>query len=138
MGLFRSSMRDKHVRSYSDRELFKRYIKRLASYRKNIVFIALFIVIQAIAAVTSPLLIGFITDELGQTSPRYVLIIIAAVALDRLRHHRVVCVGARDVDLASEGLAARLADLLRGALGAFAVDVGDAELRPFFGQELCG
>jgi len=79
VGLFRSSMRDKHERSYSDRELFKRYIKRLSLYKKNIVLIALFIVIQAIAAVTSPLLIGFITDELGQTTPRYVLIIIAAV-----------------------------------------------------------
>lgn len=72
-------MREKHERSYSDRELFKRYIQRLASYKKNIVLIALFIVIQAIAAVTSPLLIGFITDELGQTSPRYVMTIIAAV-----------------------------------------------------------
>ena len=72
-------MREKHERSYSDRELFKRYIQRLASYKKNIMLIALFIIIQAIAAVTSPLLIGFIADELGQPSPRYTLTIIAAV-----------------------------------------------------------
>ncbi|MBK5113889.1 MAG: ABC transporter ATP-binding protein [Candidatus Heimdallarchaeota archaeon] len=79
MGIFRSSMRDQHERSYSDRELFRRYVKRLSPFRKNIVLIALFIVIQAIAAVTSPLLIGFITDELGQAAPRYVMIIIASV-----------------------------------------------------------
>jgi ABC-type multidrug transport system fused ATPase/permease subunit len=72
-------MRDQHERSYSDRELFRRYVKRLSPFRKNIVLIALFIVIQAIAAVTSPLLIGFITDELGQAAPRYVMIIIASV-----------------------------------------------------------
>ncbi|MHA1213138.1 MAG: ABC transporter transmembrane domain-containing protein, partial [Candidatus Heimdallarchaeota archaeon] len=79
MGLFRSSMREKEERTYKDRELFKRYIKRLAPYKKNIVLIALFIVVQAIAAVISPLLVRFIADELDQTAPRYVLTILAAV-----------------------------------------------------------
>ncbi|NHK30349.1 MAG: ABC transporter ATP-binding protein [Asgard group archaeon] len=79
MGLFRSAMRDKHERSYSDRELFKRYIKQLIPYKKNIALIALFIVIQAIAAVSSPLLIRFLTDELGLATPRYVMTILAAV-----------------------------------------------------------
>ena len=79
MGLFRSALRDKEERNYSDKELFKRYIKRLAPYKKNIVLIALFIVFQAIAAVISPLLVGFVTDELGLATPRYVLTILAAV-----------------------------------------------------------
>jgi len=79
VGLFRSALRDKEERNYSDKELFKRYIKRLAPYKKNIVLIALFIVFQAIAAVISPLLVGFVTDELGLATPRYVLTILAAV-----------------------------------------------------------
>ncbi|MHA1556372.1 MAG: ABC transporter transmembrane domain-containing protein [Candidatus Heimdallarchaeota archaeon] len=79
MGLFRSSMREKEERTYSDRELFKRYVKRLVPYKKNIVLIALFIVIQAIMAVIAPLLVGFVTDELGLAAPRYTLTILAAV-----------------------------------------------------------
>lgn len=79
MGLFSSAMREKEKRNYSDRELFKRYIKRLSPYKKNILLIALFIVIQAITAVLAPLLMGFVIDELGQTAPRYVFTILAAV-----------------------------------------------------------
>ncbi|MCE7745740.1 MAG: ABC transporter ATP-binding protein [Candidatus Heimdallarchaeota archaeon] len=78
MGLFRSSMREKHERSYSDRELFRRYIKRLASYRKNIMLIALFIVIQAIATVALPALIRYLTNELDGGSPDLVFTILAA------------------------------------------------------------
>ncbi len=79
MGLFRSAMRDKDERTYRDRELFKRYIKRLSPYKKNIVLIALFIVLQAITAVILPLLVRFVTDELRLAAPRYVLTILAAV-----------------------------------------------------------
>ncbi|NHJ05235.1 MAG: ABC transporter ATP-binding protein [Candidatus Heimdallarchaeota archaeon] len=79
MGLFSSAMREKSERTYSDRELFKRYFKRLVPYKKNILLIALFIVIQAITAVLSPLLMGFVTDELGLVAPRYVFTILAAV-----------------------------------------------------------
>ena len=78
MGLFSSSMRVKHERNYSDKELFNRYAKRLVPHKKNIVYIALFMVIQAIAAVTAPLLAGFVTDELISTTPNYVLILLAA------------------------------------------------------------
>lgn len=72
-------MRDKDERTYRDRELFKRYIKRLSPYKKNIVLIALFIVLQAITAVILPLLVRFVTDELRLAAPRYVLTILAAV-----------------------------------------------------------
>ena len=79
MGLFRSSMRQEDERQYKDRELFKRFAKRIAPYRKNILLIALFIVFQAIAAITAPLLVGFATDELILTDPRYTLAILASV-----------------------------------------------------------
>ena len=78
MGLFSSSMRVKHERNYSDKELFNRYAKRLVPHKKNIVLIALFMVMQAIAAVTAPLLAGFVTDELISTTPNYVLTLLAA------------------------------------------------------------
>ena len=79
MGLFRSSMRQEAERQYKDRELFKRFIVRIVPYRKNILLIALFIVVQAIAAIIAPLLVGFVTDELIVTVPRYTLTIIASV-----------------------------------------------------------
>ena len=73
MGLFRSSMRDKVQRSYSDKELFGRFIKRIAPYKKNITLIAMFMVIQAITAVITPLLAGFVTDEMELVNPSSVL-----------------------------------------------------------------
>ncbi|MCE7745743.1 MAG: ABC transporter ATP-binding protein [Candidatus Heimdallarchaeota archaeon] len=79
MGLFRSSMREEEKRTYKDRELFKRYIKRLAPYKKNIVFIALFIIVQAITAVILPQLVKFVTDELELAAPRHIRTIIIAV-----------------------------------------------------------
>lgn len=96
MGLFSSSMREKHERSYKDKELFGRYFKRLVPFKKNIMLIAMFMFFQAIAAVTAPLLAGFVTDEMIVHShiaigfleqngfqmivakPRFVLAIIAA------------------------------------------------------------
>ncbi|MHA1435397.1 MAG: ABC transporter transmembrane domain-containing protein, partial [Candidatus Heimdallarchaeota archaeon] len=79
MGLFRSSMREEDKRNYKDRELFKRYVKRLAPYKKNILFIAFFMVIQAITAVLSPLLISFVAKELAKANPRRLYSILAAV-----------------------------------------------------------
>ncbi len=79
MGLFRSSMREKEERTYKDRELFKRYIKRLSPYKKNILLIAMFIVFQAITAVVSPMLVGFVAEELKLAAPRKVMTILAAV-----------------------------------------------------------
>jgi ABC-type multidrug transport system fused ATPase/permease subunit len=79
MGLFRSSLRQEDERHYSDRELFKRFIVRIAPFKRNIAFIALFIVFQAIAAILAPLLVGFVTDELILTDPRYNFAIMAAV-----------------------------------------------------------
>ncbi|MHA1836694.1 MAG: ABC transporter ATP-binding protein, partial [Candidatus Heimdallarchaeota archaeon] len=81
MGFFSSSMRDKHERTYKDRDLFKRYIKRLGPYKKNILLIAFFIIMQTIAAVALPQLIRFVADEFEFDTPRYVLTIIIAVGV---------------------------------------------------------
>ncbi|HUU78363.1 MAG TPA: ABC transporter ATP-binding protein [candidate division Zixibacteria bacterium] len=79
MGLFRSAMREKDERNYSDRELFRRYIQRLAPYKKNIVLIALLIVVQAIIAVITPQLMRFVITEFEKETPSYLFVIIAAV-----------------------------------------------------------
>lgn len=80
MGLFRSAMREKkEERAYSDKELFKRYIKRLKPYKKNIVLIAIFMIIQTIASVISPLLVRFVTDEIVIPTPRFWLALSAAL-----------------------------------------------------------
>ena len=78
MGLFRSAMRDQHERTYNDRELFRRYAQRLKPYRKNILLIALFIVIQAIATITLPIIIRYITKKLEEGTYDFVFILIAA------------------------------------------------------------
>jgi ABC-type multidrug transport system fused ATPase/permease subunit len=80
MGLFRSAMREKTERTYKDRELFKRFAKRLAPYRKNIMLIALFIIVQAIAAIAAPQLIRFIIEDfeaVASTTPWYILMVAA-------------------------------------------------------------
>ncbi|QEE16281.1 ABC transporter ATP-binding protein [Promethearchaeum syntrophicum] len=80
MGIFRSIMADKKQREYTDRELFKRYIYHLKPFKKNIFLIALFIIIQAIADLINPLLVGFISDEFLLENPRYNLILIAGLS----------------------------------------------------------
>ncbi|NHJ85595.1 MAG: ABC transporter ATP-binding protein [Asgard group archaeon] len=80
MGLYRSAMRDKEERSYSDRELFKRYIKRLAPYKRNILFIAILIIIQAIIAVITPQLLRYVVKEFEGGSPSIVYVLVAASA----------------------------------------------------------
>ena len=73
-------MQDKKHRDYTDRELFKRYIHHLKPFKKNILLIALFIIIQAIADLVNPLLVGFISDDFLLENPRYNLIIIAGLS----------------------------------------------------------
>ncbi|HUT81704.1 MAG TPA: ABC transporter ATP-binding protein [Candidatus Bathyarchaeia archaeon] len=79
MGLFRSAMREKEKRNYTDRELFKKYIKRLAPYKKNIVFIALLIVFQAVIAVVTPQLMRYIINKFEEGDPNKLYVILAAV-----------------------------------------------------------
>ena len=62
--MFRSIREEKPKRRYSDRELFVRYIKRLAPFKKNIVMVALFILIATTVEILGPLIVGFSADHL--------------------------------------------------------------------------
>jgi ABC-type multidrug transport system fused ATPase/permease subunit len=77
VGLYAGLMAEEHKRKYSDRELFSRYLKRIAPFKKSVIRIALFIVITAIADIFSPLLLGFGVDELSKANPDFFLVISA-------------------------------------------------------------
>lgn len=77
--MYRSIREEKPKRKYSDRELFGRYIKRLAPFKKNIILIALFIFIATIAEILGPLIIGFTIDHLS-ISASFLLIVLLAVS----------------------------------------------------------
>ncbi|MFX1409702.1 MAG: ABC transporter ATP-binding protein [Promethearchaeota archaeon] len=79
MGLYSSLMKQQRKRHYSDRELFVRYTKRLAPYKKSVFLIALFILISTLAEITSPLIVGFGVDELSSLNGDFLLIIILAL-----------------------------------------------------------
>ncbi len=79
MGLYAGLLAEEHKRRYSDRELFIRYIKRIAPFKKSVIRIALFIVISALADIFSPLLLGFGVDELAKTNPNIFLVISATI-----------------------------------------------------------
>jgi len=86
MGLYAGLMTEEHKRKYTDRELFIRYIKRIAPFKKSVIRIALFIVISALADIFSPLLLGFGVDELAKindglanTNPNFFLVISATL-----------------------------------------------------------
>ena len=79
MGLYSGLIKQQRKQHYSDRELFVRYTKRLAPYKRSIFVIALFILISTIAEITSPLIVGFGVDELSSTNSDFLLIIILAL-----------------------------------------------------------
>lgn len=79
MGLYAGLLAEEHQRKYSDRELFSRYIKRIAPFKKSVIRIAMFIIISALADIFSPLLLGFGVDELSKTNPNFFLIISATL-----------------------------------------------------------
>ncbi len=73
-------MEEKPKRKYSDRELFSRYVKRLAPFKKNITLIALFIFISTIAEILGPLIVGFTVDHITSFSSQFILIVFFAVS----------------------------------------------------------
>lgn len=79
MGLYSGLIKQQRKQHYSDRELFVRYTKRLAPYKRSIFVIALFILISTIAEIISPLIVGFGVDELSSTNSDFLLIIILAL-----------------------------------------------------------
>ena len=80
LSLYRSAMRQKKEREYSDRVLFRRYLKHLAPFKRNIIMIAVFVIFQAICELISPLLVGFVTNEFDSDSPRIILAMVAGIS----------------------------------------------------------
>ncbi|MFX0028012.1 MAG: ABC transporter ATP-binding protein [Candidatus Hermodarchaeota archaeon] len=72
-------MKEDQKRNYSDRELFSRYIKRIAHFKRSVIRIALFIVISAGADILNPLLLSYIVDEFIRIEPNYFLIFGASI-----------------------------------------------------------
>ncbi|MFX1390938.1 MAG: ABC transporter ATP-binding protein [Promethearchaeota archaeon] len=75
MGIYSGIFSEQTVRKYSDRELFIRYIKRVARFRKSVILISLFVLISTIAEIINPLLVGFAIDELTKLNPNIYLAI---------------------------------------------------------------
>jgi ATP-binding cassette subfamily B protein len=80
MGLYSGLIKQKRTRTYSDRELFIRYIKRLAPFKKSIYLISLFIVISTVSDTFNPLLVGWGVDELNSGTPNLLLILLIAIS----------------------------------------------------------
>jgi ATP-binding cassette subfamily B protein len=80
MGLYSGLVKQKRKKNYSDRELFFRYIKRLAPYKKSIYLISLFIVISTVSDTFNPLLVGWGVDELSSGKPNLLLILLITMS----------------------------------------------------------
>ncbi|TXT58086.1 MAG: putative multidrug export ATP-binding/permease protein [Promethearchaeota archaeon] len=84
MGLYSSLSEKKEKRKYSDLELFRRYLKRIIPYKKNIILISIFILISTLAEIINPLLLGYIVDELSAGSGNIFLMILAGIGYTSL------------------------------------------------------
>jgi len=79
VGIYAGMMNEPQKREYSDRELFSRYIRRLTPFKKNVIFITLFIFISTIADIINPLLVGIAVDELSKVNRNFVIVITAGI-----------------------------------------------------------
>jgi ABC-type multidrug transport system fused ATPase/permease subunit len=80
VGLYAGLMAEEHKRRYSDRELLIKYLKRIAPFKRSVILITLFLIIETVEHLISPLLIGFGVDELAKPNPNFPLVIGATVA----------------------------------------------------------
>ncbi len=80
MGIYSGILNEQTVRKYSDRELFIRYIKRVAPFKRNVICISLFVFISTIAEIINPLLVGYAVDELSKINRNILLAFIAGMA----------------------------------------------------------
>jgi ATP-binding cassette subfamily B protein len=76
LGLYSDIINQQGKRKYSDRELFVRYTKRLAPYRRSIFLIALFVLISTITEIINPLVVGSGVDKLSSANNNFLIIII--------------------------------------------------------------
>ena len=75
MGIYAGMMNEPQRRAYSDRELFRRYVRRLIPFKKSVKLISLFILISTIAEIINPLLIGIAVNELSKVNRNFVIIL---------------------------------------------------------------
>jgi len=80
MGIYSGILNEQTVRKYSDRELFSRYIRRVAPFKKNIFHISLFVLISTLVEIINPLLVGFAVNELSKVNRNIILAIGAGLA----------------------------------------------------------
>ena len=80
MGLYSGLTKQKRTKNYSDYELFIRYIKRLAPFKKKIYLISLFIVISTVSDTFNPLLVGWGVDELTSSNPDLLKILLIVMS----------------------------------------------------------
>ena len=80
MGLYSGLVKQKRMKKYTDRELFTRYIKRLAPYKKSIYLISLYILISTVSDTINPLLVGFGVDELSSGNPKFLTILLITIS----------------------------------------------------------
>ncbi len=79
MGMYRGLFSEKRKRSYSDSELLTRYLRRIALFKKSVIFISLFILISTIADITLPLIVGFAVKEIENTNSDFSLVLGASM-----------------------------------------------------------
>ncbi|MHA2245453.1 MAG: ABC transporter ATP-binding protein [Candidatus Hodarchaeales archaeon] len=79
MGLYRGLFSEKRKREYTDKILFKTYLKRVLPYKRSILLISVFILITTIADITTPLIVGFVVVELDKLNADILIIMSAAV-----------------------------------------------------------
>ena len=68
--LFRGLDEKDFQRKYTDKELFKRFIRRTGPFRLHILLITLFLLLETSAVLLSPLILGTTVDELVRDSGR--------------------------------------------------------------------
>lgn len=83
--MFRGLVGEKRVPKYSDRELYRRYLKRLIPFKRSILLIVLFILLLTASDIIQPLMVGFTVDELEKINPSFIFIVTAGTSYLILR-----------------------------------------------------
>ena len=79
MGLYSGLAKQVRTKKYTDRELFLRYLKRLAPYKKSVYLISFYILVSTVSDTLNPLLVGLGVDELSSASPNFLNILSIAM-----------------------------------------------------------
>ena len=69
---------EKKERNYSDRELFKRYLKRLSPFKKNMFIVGMLVLVTTSISIIIPYIVSSCIDELNSSSPKLLIVMIAS------------------------------------------------------------